>query len=340
MSAGHQKDLLQFRPEGIFCPPAGVYLDPHRKVDRALISHAHSDHARVGCNSYLCSMECEAPLRLRLGPRAQIETIPFGRTVRINGVEFSFHPAGHVIGSAQIRVECKGEVWVYSGDYKVEDDGISGVFEPVKCHTFITETTFALPVYEWKPQHEIFREINSWWKTNASEGVYSVLSGYSLGKAQRIIKNVDAGIGRIYTHPSITQMNEVFVQAGVKLPEFTGLSGGKKKAEPEPGSLILLPPAADVSQWIGGDLPVESAFASGWMSIRGSRRRSSSARGFALSDHADWPGLNEAVKLSGASRVIATHGYKQVFARWLQENGIEAEASKTDYFSTDETSDQ
>ncbi len=339
-SFNKKNDLLVFTSEGIYCPPAGVFLDPYRKVDKALISHAHSDHARGGSHAYLCSSSCEAPLRHRLGSRAPIETLDFGKRLTINGVDFSFHPAGHVIGSAQIRVEHKGEVWVYSGDYKLEDDGISGAFEPVKCHTFITETTFALPVYTWKPQALVFEEINAWWRDNAKQGVVSVIIAYSLGKAQRILKYLDTSVGEVFTHPAISGMNQVFMNSGIEFPLHTSLADGGFKGEMPRNSMILLPPAAAESNWLSRHEPVAKAFASGWMSIRGSRRRSAAQKGFALSDHADWPSLIEAVKLTGASRIIATHGYKQVFARWLNEQGWQAEASSNDYFSADETADQ
>ena len=333
-------NLLVFTPEGIYCPQAGVYLDPLRKVEKALISHAHSDHARAGSLSYLCSAACEAPLRHRLGKKTNIETLSYGRKLTIRGVDFSFHPAGHVPGSAQIRVEHKGDVWVYSGDYKLEDDGISDAFEPVKCNTFITETTFALPVYSWKPQSFVFEEINAWWRDNARQGIVSVIIAYSLGKAQRILKYLDTSLGNMYAHPAISELNQVFMNEGIQLPPHFSLPAGGFKGEIPRNAMILLPPAAAESTWLSKHEPVSKAFASGWMSIRGSRRRSAAPKGFALSDHADWPSLIEAVKLSEASRIITTHGYKQVFARWLNEQGWNAEVSASDYYSGDETADQ
>jgi len=175
--------LITFTHTGMYCAAADVYIDPWRPVDRCIITHAHSDHARTGMGHYLCHEHSVHLLRHRLGADISVEGIPYGEVRNINGVQFSLHPAGHVIGSAQVRVEHKGEVWTISGDYKTEDDGFTPPFEVVRCHTFITECTFGLPVYTWEPQRSIFDEINAWWRTNAAEGVATVISAYSLGKA-------------------------------------------------------------------------------------------------------------------------------------------------------------
>jgi putative mRNA 3-end processing factor len=319
--------LLEFNDRGIYCAQADVYIDPWKPVKRALITHGHSDHARWGHDHYLCTRSAKPVIRLRLGP-IQVETMDFGETKSINGVKFSFHPAGHIIGSAQIRVEYQGEVWVASGDYKLENDGLSEPFEPVRCHTFITESTFGLPVYKWRPQAEIFAEINAWWLQNRAEGKVSVLAGYALGKAQRLMSGLDTSIGTIFTHGAVENVNEVLRAQGIKLPAAQRLTQATKKNE-YPGSIIIAPPSAIGSPWVSRFSPSSLGLASGWMSLRGARRRRNADRGFVLSDHADWDELNTAIAATGATRVIVTHGYTDVFSRWLQEKGLESFGVKT-----------
>jgi putative mRNA 3-end processing factor len=323
-------DLLQFTDKGIYCPQADVYLDPWKPVEKALISHGHSDHAYFGHKHYLCTEAAMPVIRLRLFLQNNIETLHYGENLSIHGVTFSFHPAGHVPGSAQIRVEFKGEVWVFSGDYKLQDDGISTPFETVKCHTFITESTFGLPIYKWKPQREVFDEINDWWRKNQSEGKASVITGYTLGKSQRILKNVDHSIGRIYTHGAVDTINQILRAQGVSLPEAPRVSNEIPKEDLK-GSLIICPPSAVGSPWVRRFLPYSLGVASGWMRLRGTRRRRGADRGFVLSDHADWDELNKAIKLTGAQRVFVTHGYTEIFSQWLTHNGIEAHEVRTKF---------
>ena len=241
-------DLLQFTDKGIYCPPANVFIDPWRPVDRALITHGHADHSRWGHKHYLTTETAAPAIRHRLGD-IQLQTTRFGEVTTINGVQFSFHPAGHILGSAQIRVAHKGEIWVASGDYKLEDDGLAEAFEPVKCHTFITESTFGLPVYDWRPQTEIFAEINDWWRANAAAGKVSFLTGYSLGKAQRILQGLDPGIGKIYTHAAVENLNEVMRSQGVSLPQT--IRATKEVAYKDYiGNLVLTPPSVLNSNWM------------------------------------------------------------------------------------------
>lgn len=320
--------LLCFTSNGIYCKEAGVYIDPWKRVNKALITHGHSDHARPGMKHYLCTDLTRPILHHRLGRQMSIDTVRYGQKVNINGVKFSFHPAGHVVGSAQIRVEFKGEVWVVSGDYKTQSDGISGDFELVRCDTFITESTFGLPVYQWPSQDEVIKEINSWWRANADEGRASIISAYSLGKAQRILQNVDPSIGPVYCHGAVEVTNRVLRDAGVPLKETRNLDDSVaweqlKKA------LVIAPGSALSSPWMKKVKSYSTAAASGWMAVRGTRRWQSVDRGFVLSDHADWNGLNQTVKATGAHRVIVTHGYADVFAKWLCETGIQGETEKT-----------
>lgn len=319
--------LLEFNDRGIYCAQADVYIDPWKPVKRALITHGHSDHARWGHDYYLCTRSAKPVIRLRLGP-IQVETMNYGETRTINGVQFSFHPAGHIVGSAQIRVEYQGEIWVASGDYKLENDGLSEPFEPIRCHTFITESTFGLPVYKWRPQAEIYADINAWWLQNRTEGKVSVLAGYALGKAQRLMSGLDPSIGTIFTHGAVENVNEVLRTQGIKMPEAKRLTQATKKSE-YPGSIIIAPPSAIGSPWVSRFSPSSLGLASGWMTLRGARRRRNADRGFVLSDHADWDELNTAIEATGASKVIVTHGYTEVFSRWLQEKGLEAYGVKT-----------
>lgn len=322
--------LLEFTAKGIYCEKAMVYIDPWKPVDYAIITHAHADHSRIGNKFYLCHHLSKPIIQYRLGEQINIESIEYGEKRTINGVEFSLIPAGHVIGSAQVKVEYKGEVWVVSGDYKLEDDGLCAPFEAVKCNVFITECTFGLPVFKWKPQDEVFHAINSWWEKNKADKKATVLSGYSFGKAQRLLQGVDANIGPIYTHGAIENTNAVLRKMGIRLTDTTYISSDldKKKFQ---GALIIAPPSALGSSWQKRFQPFESGIASGWMNIRGPRRRRAVDRGFVLSDHADWEGLNSAIKSTECEKVIVTHGYTSVFSKWLNENGIEAQIENTEF---------
>jgi putative mRNA 3-end processing factor len=267
-------------------------------------------------------------LRVRLGRQVSIEGLPCGETREMGGVRVSFHPAGHVLGSAQVRVEHRGEVWVVSGDYKTEPDPTCAPFEPVRCDTFITESTFGLPVYRWPAASGVFREIDAWWSENRREGRLSVLHGYSLGKAQRLLAGVESGAGPILVHPAVAEMLPAYAAAGVRLPEVSVVRRGDlKKADRQ--ALVVAPPGgqggAESDDW--GEASV--AFASGWMLVRGMRRRGGAERGFVLSDHADWPGLIQAIRATGAGRVLVTHGSSRALVRWLNENGWRAEPLAT-----------
>jgi putative mRNA 3-end processing factor len=327
-------DMVVARKEGLYCVPGEFYIDPWRPVDRAVITHAHADHARVGHGSYLATEVGARVLRARLG-EISLDTLAYGETVVRNGVTVSLHPAGHVLGSAQVRMEYRGEVWVASGDYKVEADATCAPFEPVRCDTFITESTFGLPIYRWQPQAEVYAEINDWWRANAEDGRASVLYCYSFGKAQRILSGLDPSIGPIFCHGAAEPLNRAYRESGVDLPEtllVTEATGGKAAFR---DALILAPPSAGGSSWIRRFGDYSDAFASGWMQLRGARRRRAVDRGFILSDHADWPGLMSAIAATEASRVIVTHGQVGVMVRWLQQNGLEAGAFNTEYGDED-----
>jgi putative mRNA 3-end processing factor len=326
--------LIEFTDNGLFCPQGGFYIDPWKPVDKALITHAHSDHARWGSKSYLCHKGSLPILHLRLGSN-QYETVGWGENRWMNGVKVSFHPAGHVIGSSQIRVEYQGEVWVISGDYKLDDDGISGAFEVVPCHTFITESTFGLPIYKWKTPQQIDTDIQNWILQNIQQGKTSVLIAYSLGKAQRVIKAASQVSDRLYAHGAVYNVQQAFIDAGMQLPSIKKITPNTSKSETE-GSVIIAPPSADGTSWMKRFSPSVTGVCSGWMQVRGNARRRNVDAGFAMSDHADWPGLIQAVKATGAQKVFVTHGFQAVFSRYLNEIGIESAEVKTQYGNDEE----
>ena len=333
-------DLVVQRPEGLYCPAGDFHIDPWRPVARAVITHAHADHARRGHGAYLASAPGAGVLRARLGD-ITLQPLAYGETVDVGGVRVSLHPAGHVLGSAQVRLEHRGQVWVASGDYfssghTGDHNATCAPFEPVRCHCFITESTFGLPVYRWRPQHEVLAQVDDWWRANAEAGRSSLLLAYSFGKAQRLLAGVDASIGPIVVHDSVEAVNAAYRAEGVALPPTLRLAEVKDKAAFR-RALVVAPPGAAGGAWAralgeGGD-----AFASGWMQLRGARRRQGVDRGFVLSDHADWPGLQAAIAATGAARVIVTHGYEAVMVRWLQQQGLQAGSFRTEYGGDDDT---
>jgi putative mRNA 3-end processing factor len=321
--------LIDFTDKGLYCRAGQFYIDPWKPVDKAIITHAHSDHARMGSHSYLCHTQCKPLLQLRLGNN-NYQTAEWEEPVLINGVKISLHPAGHMIGSSQIRVEHNGEVWVISGDYKVEDDGLSGQFEPVKCHTFVTESTFGLPIYNWKPQQEIFQNIKDWVCRNKESGKTSVFIAYSLGKAQRLLQCLPGTGLPIYVHGAIWNAHDAITKSGISLPNVARVTNDTPK-EKFAGNIVIAPSGAEASPWIKRFNPYAVGICSGWMQVRGNIRRRNADAGFALSDHADWKGLLQAIKSTEAQKVFVTHGFQSVLARYLNETGIEAAEVKTEF---------
>ncbi|GAB5473994.1 MAG: ligase-associated DNA damage response exonuclease [Maribacter sp.] len=322
------KPLLEFTDKGIYCHEAKVYIDPWKPVDKAIITHGHADHSRWGHQQYITHHRNIPIISHRLG-KINVTGKEWGEVFTINNVQFSLHPAGHIIGSSQVRVTHKGEIWVFTGDYKDEDDGVSTPFEPIKCHTFITECTFGLPAFKWTTQKQVFADINQWWTQNKAEGKTSVLFGYSLGKAQRLLKYLDADIGNIFTHGAIENMTEV-LRPMMDFPETKLITKETKKNELL-GHIVLAPPSAHGSTWIRKMVPYVTASASGWMTFRGARRRRAIDKGFVLSDHCDWQGLLNSIKATGAEKIICTHGYTEIFSRYLRELGYDARTEETQY---------
>lgn len=328
-------DVLTFTPRGIYCPAGDFYIDPWEPVDRALITHGHADHARDGMGAYLATTTAAPVMRHRLGD-IRLNTIDYGEVREIGDASVSYHPAGHVPGSAQIRVEVDGQVWVASGDYKTVDDGLSEPFEPVKCHAFITETTFGLPIFRWTPQDILADQINTWWAANAANGRYSILSAYALGKAQRLMRAVNADIGPILTHGAIENTNAILRAQGFTLPDTIRVTGDVNVKD-YPGALVLATPSAIAGTWARQFGQAGTGFASGWMTLRGVRRRRGLERGFVMSDHADWAGLNSAIAATGAEKVFVTHGYTSQFRKWLISQGYDAHVVSTEYGAEDDT---
>ncbi len=319
--------FIRFTTKGIYCVPGKFYLDPWRPVDLALITHGHGDHARWGMKKYLCHEFTKPILKLRIGEDIEIQTVKYAEEILINGVKVSFFPAGHIVGSAQIKMEYKGRIIVYSGDYKVQDDGLSTPFELVKCHEFISESTFGLPIYNWLPVSEYADLMKNWVSQNRENGKTSVFVGYSLGKAQRIMKAVE-GSGNIYVHRSIARLNEGMESVGIQLPEYQNIDL-HEEAKKTQGEIVIVPPALLDSNVIKKIPERATAICSGWMQVRGSRRWRSADAGFAVSDHADWHGLLNTIKATEAEKIYVTHGKTEVLSKYLNEIGIHAEPVTT-----------
>ncbi|MFY2562376.1 ligase-associated DNA damage response exonuclease [Corallococcus terminator] len=326
-----RRPLITVTPHGLYCEPGGFHIDPWRPVERALITHAHGDHARSGHQRYLGTRAGEGLLRRRVGADSHIDSLEYGEPLKLNDVTVSFHPAGHVLGSAQLRVEHRGEVWVISGDYKRAADPTCAPFEVVRCHTFITEATFGLPIFRWDDAREVAEDMLRWWDANRAVGRSAVLFCYALGKAQRILAELARLTDRpVFVHGAMQGLVEVYRDAGVKMLP-TQLVSEVEKGTSFAGALVLAPPSAGGSTWMRRFGEAETGFASGWMRVRGNRRRRGFDRGFVLSDHADWPDLLRTVTDTGAERVLTTHGSAEPLARYLREQGVDASPLATQF---------
>lgn len=314
--------LLVLTTEGLYCPQGDFYIDPRGKVRRAIITHAHSDHARAGHQYYLCHTHTAPLLKQRLGAHIRIETLPYGETISIQGVQVSLHPAGHVIGSAQVRLCFRDQVWVVSGDYKVIDDGLTPAFEPIRCHVFVTESTFGMPVYHWAKQEVLQQRLMEWIQQVRTQGQIPVLIGYSLGKAQRLLHMLkDEGLP-CWLHPSVYAIHETLIthhpELKQKLPPVHLFQPPGNRQLLQDG-ILLIPPAVRHAGWLNRLEPYATAYCSGWMQIRGHARQRTTDAAFAISDHADWPGLLAAIAATQAEEVWVTHGYAHILARYLRE---------------------
>jgi putative mRNA 3-end processing factor len=321
--------MLQESAAGLYCPDGDFYIDPWQPVARAVITHAHGDHARFGSQAYLCAAPCAPLLQRRFGASAVVESLPYGDTIALGRTRVSFHPAGHVLGSAQVRVEGAAGVWVVSGDYKRAADPTCEPFEVVPCDTFVTESTFGLPIYRWDAAEQIIDELMAWWSANRAAGLTSILFCYTLGKAQRLL----AELARVtdvpvFVHGMMLPMIEAYREAGVRmLPTLPLIE--RPRGTSFAGELVLAPLSARGTPWMRrlGDL--SDAFASGLMRVRGVRRQRAFDRGFVLSDHADWSGLLQTIAETGAGRVLATHGFAEPLARFLKSHGMDSGVIRT-----------
>jgi putative mRNA 3-end processing factor len=325
-------DLIAVRPEGLYCAAGDFYIDPWRPVGRAVITHAHGDHARAGSAHYLAAQPSAHVLRARLRDLS-LDTLSYGTRIRVRDVTVSLHPAGHVLGSAQVRIEHRGEVWVVSGDYKLDRDPTCDPFESVRCDAFVSESTFGLPIYRWREPAQVVADIAAWWHGNAEADRVSVLYCYAFGKAQRIEAELAAAgvldTGPLVLHGAIEVLNDAYRASGVMLPAGQRVTDVAKSALRR--ALVLAPPSAAGTPWLRRFGDLSDGLASGWMQLRGARRRRALDRGFALSDHADWPQLNAAIDATGASRIIVTHGQVPTMVRWLGERGLHAQAFETEF---------
>jgi len=329
--------LIEVRPQGLYCPQGDFYVDPWGAVERAVITHAHSDHARLGAQRYYCSNASTRILQHRLPEALAIQSLAYGETIQFNQAKISLHPAGHIRGSAQVRIEAEGEVWVVTGDYKRCADPSCEAFVIVPCDVLITEATFGAPVYQWQPGEEVVAEIFQWWMDNRQQGLTSLLFCYALGKAQRILAELTRLTSEpVYTHGAVEALTDIYRSEGVHmLPTIA--TTDLPKDHSYSGALVIAPPSAHRSVWMKRFKNVATGFASGWMRVRGHRRRRGYQRGFVLSDHADWPGLLRTVRESGARKIYVTHGYKDLLARYLCHQGLAAQSLDT-LFSGDEAS--
>ncbi|HUP82542.1 MAG TPA: ligase-associated DNA damage response exonuclease [Pirellula sp.] len=317
--------ILEVTPIGLYCKLGGFYIDPQSPVEYAVVTHAHSDHARWGCRSYLAAARGEQLLRMRMSNDAAFRFLLYGEAIVINGVRISFHPAGHILGSAQIRLEWRGYVACVTGDYKLGADPTCDPWEPVPCNLMVTESTFGLPVYRWRPANEIHSEMNDWWRTNCNEGKCSILYGYALGKSQRLLACLDRSIGPIYTHGAVENGTNAYRRSGVDLPETTYV-GTVTGIKDWGGSMVVAVPSANGGAWSRKFGLVSTAMASGWMAIRGARRRRGVDRGFVMSDHVDWSELLQAIRANNPDTLWVTHGYSAVVARYFREQGLDSYA--------------
>lgn len=334
-----QSGLMTATPKGLYCAAGGFYIDPTRKVSKAIITHAHSDHCRRGHDHYLCSTPGRGVLAQRVQKNASIETLNYGEAITMGDVQVSLHSAGHILGSAQVRIQAsagehKGETWVASGDYTPGnnsprsqtpggDNPTCTAFEPVRCDVFITESTFALPIYRWRPPEEVFADINRWWQQNRQDGVASVIFAYSLGKAQRLLASVDRSIGSIFAHKAVMPFVDLYKQEGIDLPEVKD-PDKVDSAELTTAPLIIAPQSVHGTPWLQRFGPVSAAVASGWAQTRAGKRFGPAERGFVLSDHADWQGILQTIHNTGCQRVGVTHGSIDVLCRYLNETGSQA----------------
>jgi len=318
------EDILGLTPAGVCCKRGGFHIDPTRPVERALITHAHSDHARAGHSAVLATQETLDLMRLRYGENfaGTTQAVRYGETVALDGATVTFHPAGHVLGSAQIAVEAGGFRIVASGDYKNVPDPTCAPFELVPCDVFITEATFALPVFRHgNPDGEIAKLLRS---VAVFPDRAHLVGAYSLGKAQRLIALIrNAGYDRpIYLHGAMESITRYYESRGIALGELRLVRGADKAALA--GTITICPPSALNDLWTRRFPDPVNAFASGWMRVRARARQQGVALPLVISDHADWDGLTATIAATGAGEIWVTHGQEDALVHWCGTRGLKA----------------
>lgn len=328
-------DFLVLKEAGLYCKPGDFYVDPWRPVQNAVITHGHADHARYGMQAYTATLATAAIMKKRIGKDIPVEAKDYHEVFKIGDVKCYFIPAGHILGSAQLVIEYRGQRAIITGDYKLSPDDTVDAFEHIQCDLLVTESTFALPCFKWPSQASVFKEIHSFWQANQEKGLHSVLYAYSLGKAQRILAGLNTQQGPIAVHGAVDEMNQIYQSFG-KLDVLPPRLTLETLASWERPGLVIAPPSTAGSAWLKKLKKYREAYVSGWMQIKGQTRRKN-MRGFILSDHVDWPQLNETVLKSKAKEVWVTHGFSDIYAKYLNEQGITAKALNYQYFEREES---
>ena len=327
-------ELLQLTDKGLFCPAGNFYVDPWQPVEHAVITHAHSDHSRPGSKRYLATQESEPMMRTRLGRDIDLHAVKYNEALTIGAARVSLHPAGHIRGSAQVKIQVGKKIAVVTGDYKRGSDPTTETFEPQKCDLIVTESTFGLPVFHWPDAAEVYADINAWWRGNQAAGRTSILYAYAVGKTQRVMAGLDPSIGPIYCHGAVMVGNQAYLDSGAILPAYSSVSDAEAKygkRVPWHEAIVLAPPSAHGTPWLRRFGSISTAMTSGWMAIRGTRRRRAMDRGFVLSDHVDWPELMQTLNDCQPQMVWVTHGFSNIVARYLNEKGLPARSLKTSF---------
>ena len=312
-----KQNLILQKSQGLYCEPANVWIDPYKPVEKAIITHAHSDHFTNGCREYICSIETGLLLRKRFGNNINLKTFDYDKNFFINGINFSLHPSGHILGSSQIKINAGSEVWLITGDLKRQKDKTCRSYKKLKTDFLICESTFALPIFNWESTQKIIDNITKWVFQN--EDSTSILFCYSLGKAQRLLSElITQNLKNIYVHKSINNMNIIYKKLGIELEEAK-LFNNDIEINNIKNSLLLLPPSLNNRNFLKKFNRVQTGFASGWMSIRALKKRSGYDKGFTISDHADWKGLIKTIRESEAKRVFLNHGEGEYLANFLRD---------------------
>jgi putative mRNA 3-end processing factor len=318
------------RPDagGLYCEAGGFWIDPTRPVETAVVTHAHSDHLQPGSDAYVVSEPSMPLVERRLAPAQEdpeVQSLAYGEGLELGEADVSLHPAGHMLGSAQVRVEVDDEVWVVTGDYKRQSDPTCESFEPVPCDVFVTEATFGLPIYRWKAGGEVVAAIDEWWQTNREADRPSILFCYAVGKAQRVLAGLHEHTDRrVLLHGGMGGYVELYRGAGVEMPPTEYVTEMDEQTD-FGGELILAPTSAHESSWMRRFDDPRTGFASGWMRIRAQKRRRGFDAGFVLSDHCDWKDLLRSIRETGAETVVADHGDTETLVRYAREEmGLQA----------------